>query len=205
MSPGPALEPSPAELADLAERGAFVRDGFLGAALAGAVRAELARLAPGRRPARMGRGGAHLDPAERGDELLWLDEAAGGPALAALRARLDGLGAALAREARLALGRREVQVAWYPGGGARYARHRDAFRDGLVAAGPRRRLTAILYLNPGWEPAHGGELRLHLPGEVRDVAPALDRLVVFLSERVEHEVRPVHAPRLAVTAWFHGP
>jgi SM-20-related protein len=28
--------------------------------------------------------------------------------------------------------------------------------------------------------------------------------VVFLSERVEHEVLPTFAPRLAVTGWFYG-
>jgi len=37
-----------------------------------------------------------------------------------------------------------------------------------------------------------------------DVAPVLDRLVVFLSERLDHEVLPTFAPRLAVTAWFYG-
>ncbi|MGH7266931.1 MAG: 2OG-Fe(II) oxygenase, partial [Candidatus Rokuibacteriota bacterium] len=108
----------------------------------------------------------------------------------------------LRHEARLAVGRAELQVARYPGGGTRYTRHRDAFRD---AAGPRRRVTAIVYLNPGWTPADGGCLRLHLADGPRDVAPRLDRLVVFLSERVEHEVLPAHAPRWAVTAWYYGP
>jgi len=36
------------------------------------------------------------------------------------------------------------------------------------------------------------------------VEPTLDRLVVFLSERIEHEVLPSQAPRLALTAWFYG-
>ena len=35
-----------------------------------------------------------------------------------------------------------------------------------------------------------------------DVEPVLDRLLVFQSERVEHEVLPARAPRWAVTAWF---
>jgi SM-20-related protein len=35
-----------------------------------------------------------------------------------------------------------------------------------------------------------------------DVEPILDRLLVFLSERVEHEVLPTRVPRRAVTAWF---
>ena len=35
--------------------------------------------------------------------------------------------------------------------------------------------------------------------------PGVDRLVVFLSDRVEHEVLPAHAERWAVTAWYYGP
>lgn len=177
------IELRPKDLEALGERGAFVREGFLG-------------------QARVGRGGARRNIAERGDEIAWLDDGAGGPGLAALRTRFDDLGAALTHQAYLGLRRREIQVARYPGDGARYARHRDTFRD---AAGPQRRVTAIVYLNAGWIPAHGGLLRLYLPGGPLDVAPRLDRLVVFLSERVEHEVLPAYAPRWAVTAWFYGP
>jgi SM-20-related protein len=65
-------------------------------------------------------------------------------------------------------------------------------------------VTAILYLNPDWTEAAGGLLRLHLPSGPLDVAPLLDRLVVFRSEIVEHEVLPTHAPRWAVTAWYPG-
>jgi hypothetical protein len=34
------------------------------------------------------------------------------------------------------------------------------------------------------------------------VDPVADRVVVFLSEEVEHEVLPTRAPRRAVTAWL---
>jgi SM-20-related protein len=73
-------------------------------------------------------------------------------------------------------------------------------------------VTAIYYANPGWRAEDGGALRLYVDGadgaaastDVApvDVAPLLDRLLVFLSERVEHEVLPTRAPRWAVTAWF---
>jgi SM-20-related protein len=46
-------------------------------------------------------------------------------------------------------------------------------------------------------------LRLHGDAAV-DVAPVLGRLVVFLSAKVEHEVLPTWAPRLAVTAWYYA-
>lgn len=62
--------------------------------------------------------------------------------------------------------------------------------------------TAIYYVNPGWTPAAGGQLRLHAPAGPVDVEPLLDRLILFLAERIEHEVLPAHASRLAVTAWY---
>jgi SM-20-related protein len=95
----------------------------------------------------------------------------------------------------------EVQIARYPGGGAAYDRHRDAFAA-PPGARPGRRVTAIYYANPAWTPEAGGLLRLHGNAGPVDVAPILDRLLVFLSERVEHEVLPAHAPRCAVTAWY---
>lgn len=191
-----------AELSALGQRGVFVRDHFLGDGLARAARKELCRLEPRLRPAGMGRGGRHRDAHERGDAIAWLDEAVADPASAALRARFDALGDALRRQAYLGLRAHEIQVARYPGDGARYARHRDTPRE---AVGPRRRVTAIFYLNPDWSEAAGGLLRLHLLEGPLEVAPILDRLVVFLSEKVEHEVLPTRTPRWAVTAWFYGP
>jgi Rps23 Pro-64 3,4-dihydroxylase Tpa1-like proline 4-hydroxylase len=51
-----------------------------------------------------------------------------------------------------------------------------------------RRITAIFYLNPGWQQGQGGELRLYpFPdaGPV-DIAPVADRLVLFSSTRMLH-------------------
>ena len=45
---------------------------------------------------------------------------------------------------------------------------------------------------------------MHLDAGPIDVAPVLDRLLVFLSEQVEHEVLPTHLPRRAITAWFRA-
>ena len=57
-------------------------------------------------------------------------------------------------------GRASLQLTCYPGGGARYVRHRDA----SPASAPGRVATGILYLNAGapWEPrAHGGQLAVY--------------------------------------------
>ena len=50
-----------------------------------------------------------------------------------------------------------------------------------------RRLTAILYLNPGWKEADAGQLRLYPPGaQPVDIAPLHDRLVIFEAHRLLH-------------------
>lgn len=148
------------------------------------------------RAAATGRGDGRLQAGLRGDATLWLDDPACGPAAAALLAALDALRAPL--NARLMLGLAEVEAhfAHYPPGAA-YARHRDRFRDDDA-----RVLSLVLYLNPDWPADAGGELRLHLPGGPVDVAPVMGCAVAFLSEAVEHEVRPATRPRFSVAAWF---
>ena len=50
-----------------------------------------------------------------------------------------------------------------------------------------RRVTAILYLNPEWHPAHGGQLKLYpLPGPPAVIEPLLDRMVLFSSCQMLH-------------------
>jgi len=112
----------------------------------------------------------------------------------------------------------KVMLAHYPEG-ARYVRHSD-----VSAVMSHRRVTAIFYLNPDWEPSHGGELVLYPFADsasttadpaaavwsttqpVDDqgnvvVAPRLGRLLLFDSH-VEHEVCVTHRPRWAITAWL---
>ncbi|MCP3100137.1 2OG-Fe(II) oxygenase [Myxococcus sp. K15C18031901] len=196
------MELTDVEVEALGTRGYFTRTSFLGEARALAARADaLARVEVGSlQPAGIRRGADRTqDTRVRGDLIGWVQPEAGTP-LGALRERFEALGQALSRGAYLGLGRFDLQLACYPGGGAHYARHLDAF-----PGQSNRRATAIWYANAGWVPEHGGVLRLHPEGEAPvDVAPGLDTLVVFLSERIEHEVLPAFHPRLALTAWFYG-
>ncbi|EOD39620.1 hypothetical protein EMIHUDRAFT_200170 [Emiliania huxleyi CCMP1516] len=69
-----------------------------------------------------------------------------------------------------------IMLSRYPAG-ARYSQHSD-----VSPAAPNRRVTAILYLNNGWESDHGGELVLHPPdGPQHRIAPRLGRLLLFNS------------------------
>jgi SM-20-related protein len=201
------------DVARLGDERYCVIDGWLGrpAALAVVAAAEEVAAAGRLRPAGMG-AGARLEVAERGDRIAWLDTDAEGTgslllAMQELHGQFVALRDELNGEAYLGLDGLELQLALYPGGGARYARHRDALAGVSPPGRPPRRLTAIYYLNDGWEPSHGGQLRLYPPASPsapRNVDPVLDRLLLFLSAEVEHEVLPAHRPRLAITAWFHG-
>ena len=69
---------------------------------------------------------------------------------------------------------------------------------------PDRRVTAILYLNEGWQPAHGGALHIDNKHGARwEVQPQLGRMVFFTSHLM-HEVRPAYKPRSAITGWYYG-
>ena len=91
----------------------------------------------------------------------------------------------------------------YPGGGARFQAHVDNEGSDL------RVLTAVYYLNDDWPDDGGGALRLYRPGGPRsaflDVKPALDKLVIFWSRLVEHEVRPAFRDRWALSMWYSEP
>lgn len=202
MLKGARVELTDLEVEALGTRGFFTRPFFIGNEAALAARAEaLARAESGVLHAAGIRRGADRtqDSSVRGDLIGWV-EPQPDTALGALRERFAMLGHALSQGAYLGLGRFDLQLACYPGGGAHYSRHVDAFPGQF-----NRRATAIWYANQGWQPEHGGVLRLH-PRDLPpvDIPPMLDTLVVFLSERIEHEVLPAHARRLALTAWYYG-
>lgn len=69
-----------------------------------------------------------------------------------------------------------------------------------------RRVTAIFYLNTGWQPSHGGQLQLFPFPEIDPVtiAPIADRLVLFSSCRMLHRSRTFHLPRACVAQCLSG-
>lgn len=196
-------EPLPAAaVASLLSEGVAIVDGVLGLALARhALDDAEAAFASGRlRPAAVGRLQL-VDTDVRGDSSTFLDDSSDdydGGGLARVGVRLRLARAQLSRLGLVDSNRVSTQLACYATPGARYARHRDV--DPAQFNGtdePRRRFTAIYYLNERWS---GGELRLD---GGPDVEPKIDRLVVFRSE-TEHEVLPSYEKRWAVTQWWYA-
>ena len=150
------------------------------------------------KPAGVGRGAQHATHTGiRSDAIAWLDDAAATSAQQPFFNALEAMRLQLNQALLLGLFRFEGHFACYPPGAA-YGRHRDTF------VGPKSRLLSLVYyLNPDWQPDEGGVLRLYLADEaVHDIAPEANRLVLFLSEQIEHEVLPANRDRWSLTGWF---
>jgi SM-20-related protein len=152
-------------------------------------------------PAAVGRAGARrIDRSIRGDHTQWLDTVAPSPPCADYLSRMLALRRTLNRELLLGLDEFEAHYALYPTG-ARYARHRDRFRDDDA-----RVVSSVLYLNGDWRESDGGALRLHLPvnpgASFEDIYPVAGKLVLFLSAEFDHEVLPAARERLSIAGWF---
>ena len=109
---------------------------------------------------------------------------------------MEALRQYLNRRLFLGLHDTENHFACYPEG-AFYQQHRDCFQGST-----RRVISTVLYLNPAWQPAHGGQLRMHGKDGPHDIAPLANRFVMFLSAEMLHEVRPTNTERLSLTGWF---
>ena len=190
------------------------------AVLAGALRATQSQVAGGRRDRSAGlklmAPGASQVATMAGGVATEMSAGSNAYALAAAAALLYSIPAALAGLARYGdlAPPQLLQLGLYDAANPSYARHVDAPPPGSPGAdeGPKgwrtsdRVLTALLYLNPGYDSAQGGCIRLWPragdPAFVV-VAPLGGRLLLFDSAAVEHEVLPVHSgERWALSAWF---
>jgi SM-20-related protein len=142
-------------------------------------------------------GASHVrDTDVRSDQTAWESDLPG--RFIGMRERFVEVRTELNAAAWMGLAKFTIQLAVFDPGG-HYQPHRDALRGDTA-----RRVTAILYLNRSWRAADGGCLRVHTSDEPRDIEPRGGRLVVFLSDRVLHEVLPGRVTRHAATAWFRG-
>lgn len=155
------------------------------------------------RPAGIGNQATRVQ-AVRGDSIDWLEWGEGGAGLQAFWQAMDVLRDALNRELYLGVRELECHFALYPSGGG-YQKHLDN-PQGRSA----RWVTVLLYLNPNWQPSHGGVLQIFDPvfdpeDEARVLArvePRAGTFVAFLAERFPHEVLQAQHERLSLTGWF---
>lgn len=154
----------------------------------------------------------YADRATRGDVIGWFDssqtEWPHGRGLEGYLLKLGTLVSELQKtvpELSKITSRSKAMVACYPGQGARYIKHVD--NDGKHALCKTRLLTALIYLNDGWEDGDGGELAIFKADDEnalrRVVPPVANRVLLFWSDwRTPHEVRPSEKMRYSVTLWL---
>lgn len=137
----------------------------------------------------------------RGDFILWLNEADAGEAEKIYFTKINSLVDYLNRTCFMGILTKEFHYAVYPEG-TFYRRHLDTFQnDG------RRKLSMVCYLNrEDWKPENGGELAIYTQKngqeETLNIYPLPGRVVIFESQELEHEVKPVKVPRLSITGWL---
>ncbi|MDX5320403.1 MAG: 2OG-Fe(II) oxygenase [Bacteroidota bacterium] len=130
----------------------------------------------------------------RGDSISWLDDMHETEAL--YLQEMASLMQHLNRGFMLSLSGMEFHFAAYPIGSF-YKRHFDQFKERN-----NRMISAILYLNSEWKPEDAGELRIYHNHQIIDIAPIGNRLVLFRSDLLEHEVLPTNFLRKSITGWF---
>lgn len=137
----------------------------------------------------------------RGDVILWMDESNANTTEKLFFDKINNLVSYLNRTCFLGILHKEFHYALYPKG-TFYKRHIDTFQND-----DRRKLSFVCYLNEsGWLPENGGELVLYLDDNGKEIEkiiyPFPGRVVIFESQIIEHEVKPVKTERLSITGWL---
>lgn len=133
----------------------------------------------------------------RGDFISWIKEDKANAFELAFFERIDNFTNYLNRTCFLGICEREFHYALYPKE-TFYKRHIDSFKNDN-----RRKLSIVCYLNSeDWLPEFGGELVIYKEDEEISIYPLKGRMVVFESQVLEHEVKPVKRERLSITGWL---
>ncbi|NYT84727.1 2OG-Fe(II) oxygenase [Pollutimonas harenae] len=152
-------------------------------------------------PAGIGRGNTHaVNTAVRGDAICWLEPSQAVQASSHFLSWTTTLQQELNRLLYTGLNSAEFHFARYPSGQG-YTKHLDQHKDQR-----HRKISLVLYLNPGWTRADGGELCLYAAQdenqEIQRILPQPGRLVLFRSDLFPHEVLPCTQTRWSLTGWF---
>ncbi|WP_338734149.1 2OG-Fe(II) oxygenase [Mangrovimonas cancribranchiae] len=137
----------------------------------------------------------------RGDQIFWIDEAKANTSEQLFFTKVNDLIAYLNKTCFMGILHKEFHYVIYPKG-TFYKRHLDMFQKD-----DRRKLSIVCYLNDeDWTPENGGELVLYLNNEGQEIPkviyPFPGRMVIFESQLLEHEVKPVNTKRLSITGWL---
>jgi len=143
----------------------------------------------------------NIERSVRGDFILWINEADAGESELIFFNKLNSLIEYLNKTCFLGILQKEFHYALYSEG-TFYKRHLDTFQND-----DRRKLSLVCYLNDeDWKPENGGELVIYKEENgieiAKNIYPLPGRMVIFESQMLEHEVKPVKTTRLSITGWL---
>lgn len=142
-----------------------------------------------------------IEKTVRGDFILWINEKDAGEVENIFFSKINSLVDYLNKTCFLGILQKEFHYAVYPPG-TFYKRHLDTFQND-----DRRKLSLVCYLNDeNWKPENGGELVIYKKENgvetPKSIYPLPGRVVIFESQILEHEVKPVKTTRLSITGWL---
>ncbi len=136
----------------------------------------------------------------RSDEILWLDRHHCTPKIGDYFKFIEQeLIPQLNRNLFLSIKDFEFMLAYYPPGGY-YKKHLDQFQGRN-----NRLLSMVIYMNDDWQKGDGGELEIFHNDDAHTttiVEPIGNRLVLFNSATIWHQVLPAHKGRKSITGWL---
>ncbi|BAU55043.1 2OG-Fe(II) oxygenase [Mucilaginibacter gotjawali] len=132
----------------------------------------------------------------RGDQIYWLDREHNDTAENEFFDLMDGFVAHLNETCYTGITGYEFHYTLYETG-ACYKKHLDQFKTNSS-----RQFSMVMYLNPDWIAADGGELCIYPDGIAQLIAPMNKTSVFFKSNELEHEVLITHKPRMSITGWL---
>jgi SM-20-related protein len=133
----------------------------------------------------------------RGDFISWIDENNANQAESLFFGKVEDFVQYMNRTCFLGIQDKEFHYALYPEG-TFYKKHLDTFQNDS-----RRKLSIVCYLNEeDWKEEFGGELVIYKENEDIAILPMKGRVVIFESQVLEHEVKPVKKERLSITGWL---
>ena len=133
----------------------------------------------------------------RGDFISWIDENNANEAESLFFRKVDDFIQYMNRTCFLGIQDKEFHYALYPEG-TFYKKHLDTFQNDS-----RRKLSIVCYLNEeDWKEEFGGELVIYKESEEIAILPMKGRVVIFESQVLEHEVKPVKKERRSITGWL---
>lgn len=144
----------------------------------------------------IGNTGLNINKALRSDKIYWLDKSNMNIAETDFYILIDAFVLLLNTTCFTGITGYEFHYSAY-NEGAFYSKHIDQFQQN-----GSRAFSMIMYLNPDWVLADGGELQLYGEQAMQHIAPTNGKCVFFKSTEMPHEVLITNKPRYSITGWL---